>query len=173
VRTRTAERLLSANRQSATHSGIGPAGTPNRRMGDFRMGHSSCGAAGPLRGHSVRSGNPASALADGHRDGPKVDSAFTKIPREEGNAVNQGLDVTGRIRRVIGEHGHLPVDMAHIGDDTDLFQAGMTSHASVNLMLGLESEFDVEFPDSMLKRSVFQSVSAIRAALEKLLVAAA
>ena len=87
--------------------------------------------------------------------------------------MNQGLDVTGRIRRVIGEHGHLPVDMAQIGDDTDLFQAGMTSHASVNLMLGLESEFDIEFPDSMLKRSVFQSVSAIRAALEKLQVAAA
>jgi acyl carrier protein len=40
-------------------------------------------------------------------------------------------------------------------------------------MLGLESEFDVEFPDAMLKRSVFQSVSAIRAALEKLHVAAA
>jgi acyl carrier protein len=103
----------------------------------------------------------------------KVDSTFHEFPSEAGNAVNQVLDVTGRIRQVIGEHGHLPVDMAQIGDDTDLFQAGMTSHASVNLMLGLESEFDVEFPDSMLKRSVFQSVSAIRAALEKLSVAAA
>jgi acyl carrier protein len=92
---------------------------------------------------------------------------------EADSAVNQDLDVTGRIRQVIGEHGHLPVDMAQIGDDTDLFQAGMTSHASVNVMLGLESEFDVEFPDSMLKRSVFQSVSAIRGALEKLQVAAA
>jgi acyl carrier protein len=87
--------------------------------------------------------------------------------------VNEGSDVTGRIRRVIGEHGHLPVDIATIGDETDLFQAGMTSHASVNVMLGLESEFDVEFPDSMLKRSVFQSVAAIRGALEKLQVAAA
>ena len=86
---------------------------------------------------------------------------------------NEGSDVSERIRRVIREHGHLPVDMAQIGDDTDLFQAGMTSHAIVNLMLGLESEFDVEFPDSMLKRSVFQSVSAIRAALEKLRAAAA
>ena len=87
--------------------------------------------------------------------------------------MNQGLDVTGRIRRVIGEHGHLPVDMAQIGDDTDLFQAGMTSHASVNLMLGLESEFDVEFPDSMLKRSVFQSVAAIRGAPREAAMAAA
>ena len=82
-------------------------------------------------------------------------------------------DLTRRIRQVIGEHGHLPVDMAAIDDETDLFQAGMTSHASVNVMLGLESEFDVEFPDAMLKRSVFESVGAIRSALEQLQVVAA
>ena len=82
-------------------------------------------------------------------------------------------DLTRRIRQVIGEHGHLPVDIATIDDETDLFQAGMTSHASVNVMLGLESEFDVEFPDAMLKRSVFESVGAIRSALEQLQVVAA
>ena len=82
-------------------------------------------------------------------------------------------DLTRRIRQVVGEHGHLPVDIATIDDETDLFQAGMTSHASVNVMLGLESEFDVEFPDAMLKRSVFESVRAIRSALEQLQVVAA
>jgi acyl carrier protein len=82
-------------------------------------------------------------------------------------------DLTRRIRQVVGEHGHLPVDIATIDDDTDLFQAGMTSHASVNVMLGLESEFDVEFPDAMLKRSVFESIGAIRSALEQLQVVAA
>ena len=41
----------------------------------------------------------------------------------------------------------------------------MTSHASVNLMLALEAAFDVEFPDAMLKRSVFQSVASITEAL--------
>jgi len=88
-------------------------------------------------------------------------------------AISEATNVRARIRQVIAEHGHLPVDIATLDDHTDLFQAGMTSHASVNLMLGLEAEFDVEFPDSMLKRSVFQSVSAIRAALEKLQPAAA
>jgi acyl carrier protein len=67
----------------------------------------------------------------------------------------------------------MPVDIATLDDDADLFQAGMTSHASVNVMLGLEAAFDVEFPDAMLKRSVFQSVSAIAAALESLEVVAA
>jgi acyl carrier protein len=40
-------------------------------------------------------------------------------------------------------------------------------------MLALEDEFDVEFPDAMLRRSVFESVAAIRRALEELTGAAA
>jgi acyl carrier protein len=44
----------------------------------------------------------------------------------------------------------------------------MTSHASVNLMLALEDAFEIEFPDRMLRRSVFESVAAIRAALTEL-----
>ena len=87
--------------------------------------------------------------------------------------MSTGEDLSGRIRAVISEHAHLPVDIAAVDDDTDLFQAGMTSHASVNVMLGLESAFDIEFPDAMLKRSVFQSVSAIRAAISRLTAAAA
>jgi acyl carrier protein len=90
-----------------------------------------------------------------------------------GNLVNDVGNLNQRIREVIRQHGHLPVDVATLGDDIDLFQAGMTSHASVNVMLGLEAEFDVEFPDAMLKRSVFQSVSAIAAALAQLQAAAA
>jgi acyl carrier protein len=81
--------------------------------------------------------------------------------------------LTDEIRTVIKEHGRLPVDVDTLADDADLFQAGMTSHASVNVMLGLEDAFDIEFPDSMLKRSVFESVASIRAALEELSVEAA
>jgi acyl carrier protein len=44
----------------------------------------------------------------------------------------------------------------------------MSSHASVNVMLALEGAFDIEFPDHMLTRSVFSSVSAIRSAVEEL-----
>jgi acyl carrier protein len=60
------------------------------------------------------------------------------------------------------------VDVDSLSDDADLYQAGMTSHASVNLMLGLEDAFDVEFPDEMLRRSVFESISAISAAVATL-----
>ena len=77
-------------------------------------------------------------------------------------------DLEMRIRDVLAQHARLPVDVETISDDDDLFQAGMSSHASVSVMLGLEDAFDVEFPDEMLKRSVFESIASIAAALRKL-----
>ena len=76
-----------------------------------------------------------------------------------------------QIRQIIADHGRMPVDPLTLDDHADLYQAGMTSHASVNVMLALEDAFDVEFPDSMLKRSVFESVASIAAALTELEVA--
>ena len=76
--------------------------------------------------------------------------------------------MTDEIRRIVKEHGRLPVDVDDLPEDADLFQSGMTSHASVNVMLALEDAFDIEFPDRMLKRSVFESIASIRAALEEL-----
>jgi acyl carrier protein len=73
-----------------------------------------------------------------------------------------------QIRQILSDHARLSVDAGSLADDADLYQAGMTSHASVNVMLALEDAFDVEFPDSMLKRSVFQSVASIAEALSSL-----
>jgi acyl carrier protein len=73
-----------------------------------------------------------------------------------------------KIRTILSEHGRFPVDVATIKDEEDLFDAGMTSHASVNVMLALEEEFDLEFPEIMLRKSTFESVVAIRAALLEL-----
>lgn len=76
--------------------------------------------------------------------------------------------MTDDIRQILNEHARLPLDAGTLTDDADLYQSGMTSHASVNVMLALEDAFDVEFPDRMLKRSVFESVEAIAAALNEL-----
>jgi acyl carrier protein len=73
-----------------------------------------------------------------------------------------------KIRSILKEHGRLAKDAEAISEDADLYQAGMTSHASVNVMLALEGEFDVEFPDRMLKRSVFESIASISSAVDEL-----
>jgi acyl carrier protein len=83
------------------------------------------------------------------------------------------MTMKDRIRQILSDHARLTVEPASLGDADDLYAAGMTSHASVNVMLALEDEFDVEFPDAMLKRSVFESVDAIAGALTALEAAAA
>lgn len=77
--------------------------------------------------------------------------------------------VASRIRSVLAAHGRLGVDATLLADGDDLYAAGLTSLASVNMMLALEGEFDIEFPDNMLNRSVFSSVGAIEAAVRKLI----
>jgi len=72
------------------------------------------------------------------------------------------------IRTIVKQHGHLGVDIDSLPDDSDLYEAGLSSHASVNLMLALENHFDVEFPERMLRRRTFESITAIQAAIEEL-----
>jgi acyl carrier protein len=76
--------------------------------------------------------------------------------------------IDAQIRTILKDHARLSKDALSLDAEEDLYQAGMTSHASVNVMLGLEGAFDIEFPDHMLKRNVFNSIASIRAALLEL-----
>lgn len=76
--------------------------------------------------------------------------------------------MTDDIRQIVKDHGRLSVDVNTLAVNGDLYEAGMTSHASVNVMLALEDRFDVEFPDHMLKRSVFESIAAIESSVAEL-----
>ena len=73
-----------------------------------------------------------------------------------------------KIRRAIADHARISTDISAVSDDADLYQAGMTSQASVNVMLAIEDTFAVEFPDSMLNRSVFSTINAIAGAVGQL-----
>lgn len=73
------------------------------------------------------------------------------------------------IRTVLRNHGRLNQDVNLLDAHTDLYQSGLTSHASVNVMLALEGMFDIEFPDHLLKRNVFSSIDSIHSALTSLI----
>lgn len=75
-------------------------------------------------------------------------------------------DIESKIRTLITATG---LEAEDLDRDDDLFDAGLTSHASVRLMLALEDAFNVEFPDEMLQREYFVSVSAIAGAINSLL----
>jgi acyl carrier protein len=78
-------------------------------------------------------------------------------------------NMTDEIRQIVADNGKLPVDVASLTEDDDLFDAGMTSHANVNVMLALEDVYDIEFPEELLRRSTFQTLAAIRDTIEMLL----
>ncbi len=68
---------------------------------------------------------------------------------------------TERVRKVLFSVLGGSVDASAVGPDTDLWESGLDSLLSVSLMVALEDEFDVEFPDEMLTRGTFSSVRRI------------
>jgi len=79
--------------------------------------------------------------------------------------LHTATDFDAQIRAILVKHGRLASDANALAADADLYHAGMSSHGSVNVMLALESTFDIEFPDEFLKRSVFASIVSIRDAV--------
>ena len=66
-----------------------------------------------------------------------------------------------RLRDIIAKFGRLPIAIDTLASDDDLYEAGLSSLASVNLMLAVEDAFDIEFPDHLLTRRTFQSISSL------------
>jgi acyl carrier protein len=78
-----------------------------------------------------------------------------------------------QIRDVLATHGRMAIDPREVDERADLYELGLTSHASVDVMLALEEEFDIEFPDEVLKKSTFESVHNIAQVIEGLVKAVA
>lgn len=72
------------------------------------------------------------------------------------------------VREILAQHGRLSVDVDNLDEESDLYACGLTSLATVGIMLALEDKFDIEFPESMLSRKTFKSVSAITEAVVNL-----
>ena len=82
-------------------------------------------------------------------------------------AVQSTVDTTA-VREVLVQQGRLTVDLRTLDEDFDLYGAGLTSLATVGIMLALEDRFEIEFPESMLSRSTFRSIASIADAVTKL-----
>ena len=78
------------------------------------------------------------------------------------------MEIYSQIKQVLAAQAELNKDVSRLEIDDDLFAAGMSSRATVGVMLGLESAFDIEFPDAMLRRDVFESIRSIGNALQTL-----
>lgn len=70
------------------------------------------------------------------------------------------------IKEILAQHGRFPVE--NLTDADDLYNAGLTSLATVAVMLALEDKFNVEFPDTMIGRRTFRSMESIAEAITQL-----
>jgi acyl carrier protein len=78
------------------------------------------------------------------------------------------LTTGDRIRGVLDTHARLTGPAAALGAGDDLYAAGMTSHASVNVMLAIEDAFDIEFPDALLNKATFCTLERLEQAVTSL-----
>jgi acyl carrier protein len=70
------------------------------------------------------------------------------------------------IREIIDAKGHLPVAARTIDPNANLYEAGLSPFAAIQVMLALENACGVEFPKQMQRRRSFSSLNSIAACLE-------
>jgi acyl carrier protein len=75
---------------------------------------------------------------------------------------------TTAIRDILVQHGRMSVNVENLDEKRDLYAAGLTSLATVGVMLALEDHFNIEFPRSMLSRKTFESIESIADAIAEL-----
>lgn len=76
-----------------------------------------------------------------------------------------------KIRALIEQQKIIPMSADNIAAEADLYELGMSSFGSVQLMLALEDLFDIEFPERMLNRKTFATLASIDTSLGELIAA--
>jgi acyl carrier protein len=76
--------------------------------------------------------------------------------------------MNSKIRELLAQTANLPCDIATLTDDADLYDAGMSSFSSVQLMLAIEENYDIEIPEKMLTRRTFASIANIAEAIAEI-----
>ena len=69
------------------------------------------------------------------------------------------------IREIIDARGLLPVAAQTIDPNANLYEAGLSPFAAIQVVLALEEALGVEFPKQMLRRRSFSSLNSILACL--------
>ncbi|MGR6001472.1 acyl carrier protein [Bacillus cereus] len=54
------------------------------------------------------------------------------------------------------------MEVEELNENSNLYEAGLSSHSSVNVMLALETEFDIEFSDELLSKKMFASITNLK-----------
>lgn len=76
--------------------------------------------------------------------------------------------VNNELRTIIKDVAHLEVPIDTVADGDDLYEAGLSSLNTIQLLLAIEHHFNIEVPDDMLSRQLFQSIDSLAGAVTQL-----
>ena len=68
---------------------------------------------------------------------------------------------------IIRTQGKVTAPVARIGFEDDLYKLGLSSLATVNVMLEIEGRFDIEIPDEALTRDTFRTIASLAALVRR------
>jgi holo-[acyl-carrier protein] synthase len=120
---------------------------------------------GAARDRSTREGLGPVSLSLTHDGGFAAATAITTVTRGK-----EHQNMSTIVREVLARHAKLTTPVDQVLDGDDLYQLGLTSHATITVMLGIEEACDVEFPDEALTRSTFATIASISAVVDAQLV---
>ena len=72
------------------------------------------------------------------------------------------------VRQILRTRGDLAIPVETLSAQANLFDAGLSSFGTVEVMIALEEHLGTSLPEHMLTRSTFQSIAALSAAAESL-----
>jgi len=75
------------------------------------------------------------------------------------------LDDEATLSRILGKYLKKVNKTENIPMDADLKEMGLDSMSAINLLLEIETQFEVNFPDTMLNSAVFRSGNTLRDAI--------
>ncbi|KAG0189729.1 hypothetical protein DFQ28_003052 [Apophysomyces sp. BC1034] len=75
---------------------------------------------------------------------------------------------SNKLREILAQWADLDVPIASLSNDASLYDAGMSSLATVKILMAIENAFDIEIPDEWLTRELFMSVASLGQAIERL-----
>ncbi|EEA01528.1 phosphopantetheine-binding [Burkholderia sp. H160] len=95
-------------------------------------------------------------------------SFLSDLPTDAQTITIHGAYVKKELREIITKVAHLDILADNISDDADLYEIGLSSLNTIHLMLAIEDHFNVEIPDPMLSRNLFQSINSLANAITQL-----
>ena len=76
---------------------------------------------------------------------------------------DNSLQIESELLDIIRTKGKVTAPAARIGNEDDLYKLGLSSLATVNVMLEIEGRFNIEIPDEALTRDTFRTIASLAA----------